>query len=102
MVFNLVTQVAAHDVEQPTARQVAGARQLAQIPVALGFIAAIFLAVNRYAFGEVTAKNNHVGPQIADQIGQEITSILNLRKIPPFDDIMESVIAPAFKPKSRK
>ena len=45
---------------------------MAQIPIAFCLVAAVFFPVNRHAFGKVAAKNNHIGPQIANQIGQKI------------------------------
>ena len=63
MVFDLVAQVTGQDVEEPTAREVAGTRELAQVPITSRFVARVFLAVQGHTVGEMAAEDDEVGPQ---------------------------------------
>ncbi|MBK7052395.1 MAG: hypothetical protein IPH54_17890 [Rhodoferax sp.] len=56
MVFNLVTQMAGHDVKQASALKITGAESWRKYQVTSGFVAGIFLTVNGHTFGKVPKK----------------------------------------------
>lgn len=64
VVFDLMAQVAGHDVEQAASAQVAGAGELANVPVTPGLVAAVFRAVESHSFGEVPTKDHHMSPEV--------------------------------------
>ena len=73
VVLNLVAQMPGHDVKQAPTGEIARARELAQIPVATGFIARVFFAVDRHTLCKVATEDHHIRPQIANQVGAEIS-----------------------------
>ena len=70
--LDLVAEVAGEDMEQATTLQVAGAAQLAQVPVPAALPLHRLLAEHRRALGEVAAEDHQEGPQVAQQVGQHV------------------------------
>src|SRR5262249_54539442 len=72
VVLNVVTEVAADDVEQWAAVDVGRTDQLADVPTAAGFVLHFFCTERVGLVGEMSAENDGVRPHVADDVGQRV------------------------------
>ena len=70
--FDLVTEVSGHQVKELAASNIARAKQLAHVPVRPRFAFDIGFSEEVDVVRKVTAEDNDVGPNIADDICRKI------------------------------
>ena len=72
VVLDLVAEVAADHVEERAPLDVGGAEELADVEPAARLVLDLLLAERVRLVGEVAAEDDHVGPDVADDVRREV------------------------------
>ncbi len=72
VMFHLVAQVAAHQVEQWSAVDIGGTDELTDVPAAASLVLHFFLAEGVCLIREVTAEDDGIRPDVTNDVGGEV------------------------------